>query len=66
MQDLDYNGEPFAFNPARRAVLRAELDAYYAKLYGPTWGKLRYILRYILDPTDVLRGLPSQTFRVFK
>jgi len=30
-------------------VLRAELDAYYAKLYGLT----RDELRYILDPKDV-------------
>jgi len=33
----------------RRAVLRAELDAYYARLYGLT----RKQLRYILDPADL-------------
>jgi len=33
----------------RRAILRAELDAYYAKLYGLT----RKQLRYILDPADL-------------
>jgi len=33
----------------RRAILRAELDAYYARLYGLT----RKQLRYILDPADL-------------
>ena len=27
---------PFIWNEDRRAILRAELDAYYAKLYGLT------------------------------
>lgn len=34
----------------RRARLRTELDAYYARLYGLT----RDELRYILDPADVM------------
>lgn len=62
-QDLGYNGPPFAFDPDRRAVLRAELDAYYARLYGVD----RDELRYILDPTDVMGAdYPSETFRVLK
>jgi len=62
-QDLDFDGEPFAFNPTRRAQLRAELDAYYAKLYGLT----RDELRYILDPADIMgEDYPSETFRVLK
>lgn len=62
-EDLDYHGEPFVFNSQRRATLRAELDAYYAKLYGLT----RDELRYILDPADVLgEDYPSETFRVLK
>ncbi|MGC3579953.1 Eco57I restriction-modification methylase domain-containing protein [Pseudomonas aeruginosa] len=62
-QDLGYNGPPFAFDPDRRAILRAELDAYYAKLYGLTEEELRYIL----DPADVLgEDYPSETFRVLK
>lgn len=62
-QDLAYSGEPFAFNPTRRAVLRAELDAYYAKLYGLT----RDELRYILDPANIMgEDYPSETFRVLK
>jgi len=58
-----YDGPPFAWNALRRAVLKAELDAYYAFLYGLT----RDELRYILDPSDVYgRGYPSETFRVLK
>ena len=52
-----------ATDAAERARLRAELDAYYAKLYGLT----RDELRYILDPADVLGDdYPSETFRVLK
>ncbi len=62
-QDLGYDGEPFPFDPDRRATLRAELDAYYAKLYGLT----RDELRYILDPADIMGAdYPSETFRVLK
>lgn len=61
--DLGYTGNPFPWDPNRRAVLRAELDAYYAKLYGLT----RDELRYILDPADVYSDdFPSETFRVLK
>ncbi|MFS8923526.1 DUF559 domain-containing protein, partial [Synechococcus sp. B60.1] len=35
---------PFRWDEDRRAVLRAELDAYYARLYGLTRKQLRYIL----------------------
>jgi hypothetical protein len=62
-EDLGYDGPPFPFDPDRRAQLRAELDAYYAKLYGLT----RDELRYILDPADVMgEDYPSETFRVLK
>lgn len=62
-EDLGYYGEPFPWNTDRRAVLRAELDAYYAKLYGLT----RDELRYILAPADVMGDdYPSETFRVLK
>ena len=40
---------PFKWDDERRARLRAELDAYYAKLYGLN----RKQLRYILDPADL-------------
>lgn len=62
-RDLGYDGPPFTWNPERRALLRAELDAYYAKLYGLT----RDELRYILDPADIYGDdYPSETFRVLK
>ena len=62
-EDLGYEGEPFLFDPERRAILRAELDAWYAKAYGLT----RDELRYILDPADVMgEDYPSETFRVLK
>ena len=35
---------PFRWDEDRRAVLRAELDAIYAKLYGLTKDELEYIL----------------------
>jgi len=40
---------PFKWSEERRARLKAELDAYFAKLYGLT----RKQLRYILDPKDL-------------
>ena len=62
-RDLGYDGPPFAWDEDRRAQLRAELDAWYARAYGLT----RDELRYILDPADV-KGpdYPSETFRVLK
>jgi len=54
---------PFKWDENRRAILRAELDAHYAKLYGLT----RDELRYILDPKDVYDpDFPGETFRVLK
>lgn len=62
-RDLSYRGDVFLFNPDRRMIIRAELDAYYAKLYGLA----RDELRYILDPADVMGAdYPSETFRVLK
>lgn len=48
-RDLGYDGPPLAWDEDRRALLRAELDAWYARAYGLT----RDELRYILDPADV-------------
>lgn len=62
-KDLGYQGSPFKFEPDRRAILRTELDAYFAKLYGLN----RDELRYILDPADVMgEDYPSETFRGLK
>ena len=54
---------PAKWDDGRRALLRAELDAYYARLYGLT----RDELRYILDPKDIYGpDFPGETFRVLK
>jgi hypothetical protein len=51
---------PWNWDFERRAILRAELDAIYARLYGLS----KEELRYILDPEDIMgEGYPSQTFR---
>ncbi|EWY37266.1 type II restriction endonuclease [Skermanella stibiiresistens SB22] len=62
-RDLGYDGPPFRWDEERRALLRADLDAFYARAYGLD----RDELRYILDPADV-KGpdYPSETFRVLK
>ncbi len=61
--ELGHDGPPFPFDPDRRAVVRAELDAYFAKLYGLT----RDELRYILDPADTHgQDYPTETFRGLK
>jgi hypothetical protein len=62
-RDLDYDGPQFHWDPDRRALLKAELDAYFAYLYGLS----RDELRYMLDPKEVMGAdYPSETFRVLK
>lgn len=60
---LGHDGPPFTFDPKSRAEWRAELDAYFARLYGLT----RDELLYILDPTRIEGpDYPTETFRVLK
>lgn len=60
---LGYEGEPFEFDPERRAILRAEFDARYARLYGLSEEEFHYIL----DPSDIYGAdYPSESFRVLK
>lgn len=62
-RDLGYEGAPFPWDEDRRALLRAELDAWYALAYGLN----RDELRYVLDPKDVMGvDYPSETFRVLQ
>lgn len=62
-RDLGYDGAPFAWDEERRALLRAELDAWYALAYGLS----RNELRYVLDPKEVMGAdYPSETFRVLQ
>ena len=64
--ELGYLGcplPPFKWDEERRAILKAELDALHAKLYGLTTEELRYIL----DPQEVYGpDFPGETFRVLK
>jgi hypothetical protein len=62
-EDLGYDGSPFIWDADRRALLKAELDAYFAYLYGLS----RDELSYVLDPKEVMGAdYPSETFRVLK
>jgi hypothetical protein len=62
-RDLGYEGPVYKWDQERRAVLRAELDAWFTRAYGMTRGELQYIL----DPADIKgAGYPSETFRVLK
>jgi hypothetical protein len=55
-RDLDDRGEdPFAWDPDRRASLRAELDAFFFRLYGIDG---RDDVEYIID--TLLRGAPEE------
>ena len=55
--------QPWIYNPERRAVLQAELDAIFAHLYGLNTEDFRYIL----DPEDICgKGCINETFRVLK
>ncbi|MBE6383336.1 MAG: SAM-dependent DNA methyltransferase [Lentisphaerae bacterium] len=60
---LGYDGEPFRFDVPERSILRAELDARYARLYGLNEQELTYIL----DPSAVYTDdYPSESFRLLK
>ena len=48
--DLGFDGPPFRYVEERRAHIRADLDAFFARAYGLD----RNELRYILDPSDVM------------
>lgn len=62
-RDLGFIGPPFKWDEGRRAKIRAELDAFFARSYQLT----RDDIRYILDPEDLMgEDYPSETFRVLK
>jgi len=62
-EDLGHTSAPFGFDPERRAALRAELDAFFARKYGLS----RDELRYVLDPAEMKgESYPSETFRGLK
>ncbi len=51
-EDLGYSGDPIEFDEEERARLQAELDAYFARLYGLN----RDELQFILDPESIKPG----------
>ena len=58
-RDLGYDREPFPWNSDRRAILRAEIDAFFARKYGLT----REELLFVLDPAEVCgEDYPTVTF----
>jgi hypothetical protein len=62
-EDLGHSGIPFAWNEDRRAQLRAELDAFFARKFGFSVEELQYVL----DPAKAKGAeYPSETFRVLK
>jgi hypothetical protein len=50
-RDVGYQGPPFRWDPARRALLRAELDAAFFHLYGLS----REDTEYVLDTFPIVR-----------
>jgi hypothetical protein len=54
-RDLDDTGDPFAWDPDRRASLRAELDAFFFRMYGIDG---RDDVEYIID--TLLGGAPEE------
>jgi hypothetical protein len=61
--DLGFDGPPFLWDEDRRALVRAEVDAFYARAYNLS----REELQYILDPSEVYGdNYPSETFRGLK
>lgn len=62
LHEIDPDGDIVSFDAGKRASAQAELDAYYARLYGLT----REELQFVLDPQSVKPGYPSETFAVLK
>jgi hypothetical protein len=60
--DLGYDGPPFAWNPERRAVIRAELDAVMFRLYGVG----RDDVDYILDTFPIVRRKDEERFGEYR
>lgn len=61
-ESLGSEAEPFEYDENKRSKKQAELDAYFARLYGLS----KKELQYILDPDDIRPGYPSETFAVLK
>jgi hypothetical protein len=62
LQEVEPDRDILAFDEDERAKAQAELDAYYAKLYGLN----REELQFVLEPESIKPGYPSETFSVLK
>jgi hypothetical protein len=59
-RDMGSNSPPQSLTNNERRLIRAELDAFFARKYGLS----RLDLQYVLDPEEVKgKGYPSETFR---
>ena len=59
---LDYDGPPFRWDPERRALLRAEMDACFFHLYGMD----RDELNYIMETFPIVKRKDEATFGEFR
>ena len=60
--DLGYEGAPFRWDPARRALIRAELDALMFHLYGIE----RRDVAYIMDTFPIVRRHDEHLFGEYR
>lgn len=60
--DLGYTGEPFAWNPERRFILRCELDAAFFHLYGIN----REDVDYITETFPIVKRHDEQEFGEYR
>ncbi|NCD19651.1 MAG: hypothetical protein EOL89_06675 [Actinobacteria bacterium] len=61
-QDLGYDGPPFAWDPERRALLKAELDAAMFHIYGLT----RDEVEHVLDSFPVVRKYDERDYGEYR
>ena len=61
-QDLDDDGTPFRWDPERRALLRADLDAGFLHIYGLDRGETEHVL----DSFFVVRKYEEKSFGEFR
>ena len=61
-RDVGYNGPPFRWDPVRRFLLRAELDAAFFRLYGLS----RDDTDYILDTFPIVRKNDEKAYGEYR
>ena len=61
-RDLLYDGEPFGWDPGRRALIRAELDAAMFRLYGME----REDVGYVMETFPVIKRRDEQQFGEYR